>query len=69
LQTFEDSEMQGKVKVFATIYAYCQARFWRTVSPRFKIRFEAYYRDAFSQVYSLPTVDVKQERTCLCGVL
>jgi hypothetical protein len=69
LQTYEDSELDGKVKVFATIYAYCQANFWRVVSPRFKIRFEAYYQEAFNQVYAPASVDDLQQQTYLHEVL
>lgn len=66
LQTFQDNELEGKVKVFATIYTYCQLRFWHIVSPRFKFRFETYYRNIFSQVYSTSHADTWSGR--MCGV-
>lgn len=51
-QTFDDNELEGQVKVFATVFCYSQAKFWKVVSPSFKQRFEAYYKDIFRQVYS-----------------
>jgi hypothetical protein len=55
-KTFEDSEMQGRVKVFAEIYSYSQMAFWRHAPKGFKQRFEAYYRAAFYEVYRSATV-------------
>lgn len=69
LQTYEDNELDGKVKVFATIYAYCQANFWRVVSPQFKMRFESYYRDVFKAVYSVSSVDSVEQSPCLYEIL
>ncbi len=51
LKTFEDNDMQGVVKVFATIYTYSQARFWKYAPVRFKDKFEKYYQNAFDKIY------------------
>ena len=52
LQTFEDNELQGKIKVFAEIYSYSQLKFWQFAPDRFKRRFETFYREAFKMVYT-----------------
>jgi hypothetical protein len=52
VQEFEDNDLAGQVPVLATIYTYSQALFWKFAPWAFRRRFEAYYRDAFRQIYT-----------------
>ena len=51
-QEYEDNDLAGQVPVLATIYTYNQALFWKFAPWAFRRRFEAYYRDAFRQIYT-----------------